>query len=83
MTREEERVMKDLVDRAGADRMILCPSKDEYFRTVDRAMYSVGVDRQGVGRVVMVSGRKYIIDVWVLPSGTTINAGYPAPAPVE
>lgn len=77
MSQEEERVVKDLVDRAGADRIILCPTMAGYFQTVARPMYSLGLDRQGGSRVEMVSGRKYIIDVWVLPNGTTINAGYP------
>jgi hypothetical protein len=67
----------DLVKRSGASRRILCGSMVEYFQEVAKQMYEAGVDRRGSGRKEQIGGKSYIIDVWVLPDGTTLEGGYP------
>lgn len=71
------RPLDDLVKRAGANRRIVCGSMVEYFQEVVKKMYEAGVDRRGSGRKEQIGGKSYIIDVWVLPDGTTVECGYP------
>jgi hypothetical protein len=67
----------DLVKRSGANRRIVCASMVEYFQEVAKQMYEAGLDRRGSGRKEQIGGKSYIIDVWDLPDGTTLECGYP------
>jgi hypothetical protein len=69
--------LADVVKRAGASRRILSSSMAEYFQEVAKQMYEAGVDRRDSGRKEQIGGRSYIIDVWTLPDGTTLEGGYP------
>jgi len=77
MNEHVQSVVQGLLDQAGPGRTILCQSMAEYFGNVARPMYELGLDRRGGGQRATVAGRQYIMDTWVLPDGTTIQAGYP------
>lgn len=69
--------LDDIIKRAGANRRILCGSMAEYFQQVAKQMYDAGLDRRGSGHKEQIGGKSYIIDVWDLPNGTTLECGYP------
>jgi hypothetical protein len=74
---ENETTLKSLVDKAGPNRMICCEDIGAYFQEVAQPAYQLGLDRSGSGQRKSVDGREYMMDTWVLPDGTTIQAGYP------
>jgi hypothetical protein len=74
---KQKQTIKTLLKRAGSKRTILCKGIAEYFQDVATVMTEIGADRQGEGRVVTVSGKKHIVDAYLLTDGTTIKAGYP------
>ena len=77
MSPDGKLILEDLIKRAGPTRRILCGDVQEYFQSVSTQMYSLGLDRRGGGRNEYINGRRHIMDTWVLPDGTTIDAGYP------
>jgi len=54
---------------------IYSKSKEIHFKSIVPAMNAIGAHRQGA-RPMIVNGVMALVDIYVLPGGTTIAAGY-------
>jgi Ankyrin repeats (3 copies) len=65
--------------QGGSGRRVLCQSMGDYFQKVAKPMYELGLHRKGGMSRETVSCKEYLIDTWMLPDGSTIEASYPRP----
>ncbi len=67
-------LLQHLERMASAGLPIISKSMDEHFATIVEIMDIVGARRLGSPRVREADGRCYILDNYVLPSGTGVRA---------
>ncbi|MCX6278008.1 MAG: hypothetical protein NT004_07910 [Bacteroidetes bacterium] len=57
--------------------LILSTSMMEHFKEVVEIMDAIGAQRQGSAKVKDQNGKNCIADIYILPNGRKIQAGYP------
>lgn len=74
----EKRLLDELEGCAREGRTIISASLEEHFGRIVATMDRVGAVRQGSQQVRGADGTRYVVDLYRLPSGATVKAGYRA-----
>lgn len=74
----ERKLLEDLERSAREGQTVISESLEVHFGKIVAAMDRVGAVRLGSQQIQGADGRRYVVDIYRLPGGATVKAGYAA-----